>query len=50
MNKEDKILKVYLLNKKRTKIVSHIYSVTRLEDKISEIYFSSKKHYNIHGI
>jgi len=44
---EDKILKVYLLNKKRTKIVSHIYSVTRLEDKISEIYFSSKKHYNI---
>jgi len=44
---EDKILKVYLLNKHKTKIISHIYSVTRHENEISEIYFSSKKHYNV---
>lgn len=44
---EDKILKVYLLNKRKTKIISHIYSVSRHKNEISEIYFSSKKYYNV---
>lgn len=45
---EDKIIKIYFLNKEKTKIISYVYSVSRTEDrKISEIYFSSKKYYNV---
>ena len=45
---EDKIIKVYLINKYRTKIICYVYSVARTDDnKILEMYFSSKKFYNI---
>ena len=44
---EDKILKVYLIHKNKTKIISYVYSVNRNQNKIYEIYFSYKKNYII---
>ena len=45
---EDQIIKIYLINKYRTKIICYVYFVSRSKDnKISEMYFSSKKFYNI---